>query len=152
MHLLSILRCIRPLRSAGYNKHTRSLRHDTTPPHSHGSSNGESVGVNVVYNIETETRPNQMHSSSVAAEQVMTSQPGDPSSIPKFCRRVCQYFANFLQILVVTNKKTRPFEAFRTKTPPQGRHGPCWIAELKSLPRRSLNIFVGELKYFLGGA
>ena len=90
-----------------------------------------------------------MQSSSVAAVGIMTSRPENPSSIPEFCRRVCQYFANFLQILVVTNKKTRPF---RTKTPPQGRHGPCWIAGLEFLPRRSSNIFLAELKYVFGGA
>ena len=41
---------------------------------------------------------------------------------------------------------------YELKTPPQGRKGPCWIAELTVLPRGSLSIFLGKLKCFFGGS
>ena len=41
---------------------------------------------------------------------------------------------------------------YELKTAHPGRQGPCWIAELKFLPRGSLSIFLGELTYFFLGA
>ena len=122
---------------------------DTTPPHSHGLSNGESVGVNGVYNPTT-TWP-----QSAALVQCRSGMgPGFLSWGPEFNTQVLQ--ARLSVVRKLSTKfwwlPTKKRGHFELKTPPQGRQGPCWIAELKFWPRGSSSIFGGELKYFFGEA